>query len=171
MTPEQLTTLGNHIRANQDQVIVDALANGNLGDIRDWYNAESASYVWRTSVSVDEANEVIDWPEFCEVPEVGAADIAGLKTTMRQNTLFARQSVALAQLFRNGSFNAGKSNVRSSLADIFGPNSTLALVEIAKRSGRRVEILFGTVAGAAYEMTFEGAISTSDVDLALEATE
>ena len=65
MTPEQLVIFGEHIRGNEDPVVVAALANGNLGDICDWYNAESGSFAWKTSVSVDAANEVINWVEFC----------------------------------------------------------------------------------------------------------
>ena len=158
MDQTQLTTFGNHIRANQDATVVAALTVGNLGDIRDWYSAESATYVWKPSLSVQEMrDEAFDW---VEVVALGTNPLLALQVLLNQDTV-----------------NPSKASVRGAFASIFGGpqyvNTRTALTAIAKRLATQLESVFAAGPGsevAPATLVVQGTPSTADVDLALELT-
>lgn len=170
----QLTTLGNHIRANQNQPVVDALAVGNLGGIREWYNqAASPDFsMFRNFVTNMEVKDTLDWTEHLALSQI-------------ELTVFR-------SLTEDGGFNPIQENVRDGLAAIFsGPqqvNTRTAILNIASKLATNFEQLYavagtGTAGGngsAADEAAVPGKdadgndiirdVTTSEIDLALEIT-
>lgn len=172
----QLVTLGNHIRGNTE-VNGDL---GNLGGIRDWYNAEtdgqnghSANFwVFLSSMPVQTVIDAIDSAEYLALGASAAA------TNLHHN--------GLALLLHNGVMHPAPVATRNWLISIFpagtAPNSRAAILEAATRLATEAEKLFAVVSsgpgggdGSAMansaQLVFEGQLSTSDIDLALEATD
>lgn len=175
LSEAQLVTFGTHIRANTDPVIVAALAAGNYTVIAGWYNQEASPPVpvWKTSVSVDEANNGIVWTEFMAVPVLGGDDLAGLKLAIEQGTTYARQNAALEQLFRNGSFDPSLQSIRDSLSVIFaGDEETIAaLLALAKENARNIEVVFtGAPVQGAGVREFVGTTTWNEALAAVKAT-
>ena len=163
LTTDQLTTLGNHIQANQ--AVAAALAAGNLGDIRDWYNGTASPEFWvlKNNLDVDTAIEAVDW----------AADYAAIKDDMQTFLL----------LFRNGSYPTAGAGARAALNEVLSgaSDSKQAILAAATRKATEAETLFavdatgpgggdGSAPMQSANTVFTGDITTQDVDLALELT-
>lgn len=174
MTPEQLPVFKAHILANTDPVVVQAVADGAHNAIAAWYNEDTNPpvSVWKTSVSVDDANDAIDWTEYMSVPVLGLPDLAGTKRAIEQGTTYARQNNALNQLLRNGDFNPSLQTIRDALGVIFSgdPNTIAALLALAKETANRVEEVFvsGPVQGA-FIRAFIGDTNANEVSAALNS--
>lgn len=159
LTPEQRTTLAAHIRANTDQAVVDALAARNDTELTRLYNLDSAMYVWRSSVPLDEitSSEDFDWVEVDNLTS-GKARI--------WEWLFANSQRAI---------NATLPNIRAGIAECWKGTAAKLAVQAAvlaqcKRFARLAESLYVTGAGTANDpalLTVSGAISTEDVGRAL----
>ena len=171
LSDAQLTTLGNHIRAN-------TAVNGNLGSlgtIRDWYNGTASPDFWifRSDVTNMEVKDALDWTEHL--------------------TLSAVELEVFRSLTEGGGFNATKVNIRDGLAEIFaGPqqvNTRTALLNLASKQATEYEKVFavdatGTTAGGDGSgqnsatvpgvdgdgNDILGSVSTSVIDRALEIT-
>ena len=168
MTPAQIQTFSTAIAAETDATVVAALAAGNNNALLSWYNSDASpeENVWRTSVSVDQTIEAIDWTEFMGVPVEGGDDIAGIKAATEQGTEYARQNLALTMLLSNGEFNPSLQTVRDALAAIFAgdANTRAAILAIAKRAATNVESVFftGAVQGAQV-MGYEGPCTLQNI--------
>lgn len=161
----QLVTFGNHIRANTDQTVIDALAAGNLNAIRDWYNQDASPNFWvlLDQLEVDSAIEAIDWD----------TDYAAIKDDMSTFLL----------LFRNGTYATRGPGARAALDNVFSGASASksAILGVATRLATYAESLFAVTAtgpgggdGSAQAQSantvFLGDVTAQDVDLALEET-
>lgn len=167
----QLVTFGNHIRANTDQAVIDALAAGALNAIAAWYNQDAAPdfFVFRTSVSTDDARKAIDYSEVL-------SDTTPLGDVERW---------AFDNMLANGDFDPTVENNRDALVAIFNgsdyPNTRAALLAESVRLATEAEKIFavtatgpaggnGSNATNAAALVVDGDVTVSDVDLALEAT-
>ena len=150
LTPAQLTTLRNDILA--DPVLAAQPLNSDGADaIAQAYKllATPTFVVWLTSVPVDVIiNNGFVWTAVDSLT-VGKARIWD----------WMRAS---------GSINPSKANVRQGLQDAFG-TSQPNIAQHLKREANRVERLFATGTGTTAVpglMTFEGALTYQDVELA-----
>jgi hypothetical protein len=136
LTSSQQATFKADILANQ---AAEAAAQ-DIDAIVAYYNADSATSLWRPSISVDELNTAIVWAEF-----------AGF-TAVKQNCYLA---------MIQGKIDATKPNIRNGFSTIFSAQNSASLVNLttlAKRIGTRFEVLFSTVDGAANVSSFFGAV-------------
>lgn len=173
MSPEQLITLGNHIRANTDQRVIDAIGSNDWGVIASIYCEPTDLTAWKRSVTVDEIDNATDWAEYMAVPSNVPDTIAGLKSVMLQNTAYARQNAALARILTNHDVDTSSQKIRDALSVIFegDANTRDAILAIAKELMNRVESVFasGPIQGA-YVRSFYGSVTWSDCKSAYEAT-
>lgn len=168
----QLVTFGNHIRANTNQTVIDALGAGNNNGIVAWYNgtASPGFHVFRTSVSTDDARKAVDWSEVL-------SDTTPLGEVERW---------AFDNLLANGDFDPTIENNRDALAAIFAGadyvNTRNGLLAESVRLANEAEKVFavaatgpaggnGSNATNAAALVFAGAITLQDVRDALAATE
>lgn len=161
LTSTQLVTLKDHIVANTDQTVIDALAEGNNNAIRDWYNTDASPNFWvfRSFVSdMDLKESAIDWTEH-------------LALTLVELAVFEK-------LIAGGGFNPENENVRNGLAAIFAggfqANTRNAILDLAARLATEAETVFATTAtgpaggdGSAKTQAaiavVEGNLSTQDI--------
>lgn len=131
LTDEQLQTLANHIRANTDQAVVDALAIRNDTEVARLYNLDSGSDVWKPSVSPEEYRANIVWAEVDQLT-AGAARI--------WEWITANMTLPI---------DASDPNIRQGLADVFGQNtaSRTQLLAVSKRKASIYEDIFATGTG------------------------
>lgn len=106
--------------------------------------------VWRTNVPTADCKKAMSWTEF-----IGRS---------------AGERDAWQFMIANGTLNAGDTNVRQGVQDIFsGPQGLVSrtnLLNIAKRLARRIERVLATGVGSSASpatMGFEGTISFGDV--------
>lgn len=170
LTNEQLTTLGNFIRASQIQAVVTALANGATGRLAELCNMEAspAFYVFSDEVTITQFKEdVVNWAEHL--------------------TLTDAQLAVVTRLFEGGSLNPRNVNVRTGLQAIFAgagqANTRNALLSLAVRKASNAEKLFatdasgtpaggdGSAANQAANPVFSGQVTKAEVNLALELTQ
>lgn len=158
LTPDQNTVLKTHIEASTDPIIVQALIDGTMVVIADWYNGQASPdyFCWRSSMTVSEIRELIDWDEV---------------VSQNTNTLLSFQILTSAE-----SVNPDNASVRQAFASIFsglgGANSRTALSNAAKRLATEAEKLFAISSGDGSSTTpdsfgFEGDLRHVDVSLAL----
>lgn len=155
LTVEQRATLAAHIRANQDQAVIDALAIRNDTELARLYNLPSGFYVWKSDIPKKDLRGAFVWDEV----------VTNLSATDWQ---------AWAELTADGSVDGSDANIRAGFARIFtGPNvaTTRAnLLAIAKRFATVAEEVFATGTGTEANpgaLVFEGSVSISDIGLAL----
>ena len=184
MDNTQLTTLGTHIR--QNAAVADALAAGNLGDIRDWYNGQASPAVWvfKNSVDTDSTFKAIDKSEYVDVAASGGSTVAALVQAVEDASLMRRQEHALDLMLHNGTYDPSVQGNREALVAIFPasmPNTRAALLADATYQANNVEALFistasgpagggGSSQGNSALAGFTGTVTTSDIDQALELT-
>ncbi len=147
LSPEQKNALKAHILATQDTAAL--FTDGNLSGVTDLLNlaAAPAFIVWRT--------------------EVGDAEIMqnGFDWT-RVDNLSVGKARVWEWLFRFGSINAGKANVRAGIDQVWQGTAADLAVRAAvyahcKRAATRLEKLFATGTGTTNDpgvLVVEGAI-------------
>lgn len=154
LTPAQATALKNDILADPTLSAIPNNGDGNFA-IAEAYNllAVPVFRVWRTNVTTEEIRSVLVWAEYDSL------------SNSKQN--------AFSFLCSNHIVDASLPNVRTGITSIFsGPSQAgnlAALVAVAKRSATRIEKLLATGTGSEGSpatMTFEGALSFQDVELA-----
>jgi len=176
LTDAQKVTLGNHIRANEDQSIIDAIAANDLLTIRLYYNAMPSPDFWVfvTSVAIDEVRRSLDWGEMEDA----------VKMTEQRWKMFDT-------LFSNGTYNPEEENNREALIRIFPgnaypeeermPNCRAAVLEDATTKANRVEQVLsipgtGPAGGDGSQQSmsavrgFYGEVGNRDIEDALAAT-
>lgn len=128
LTNAQLITLGNHIRANTDQEVIDALAVGSSTNLAEWYNRVASPNFYVFVDYVDEAdikNMGIDWTQHL--------------------SLNAVQLSVFGQLM-SGGFDPRPDSVRTALASIFAgagqANTRNQLLSLSTKLASNVEKLF-----------------------------
>jgi len=168
LTQDQLVTFGNHIRANSDQNVIDAVAAGDVTTIQQWYSDDSSLYVFLDSVSTDDVRESIVWSEVLD-PVDGMDEL---------------QRWGFDLMMANGTFNPEKVNTRNGLILIFDaqmPLTRAAIIADATRFANEFETIFGVAAigpgggngstpSNAAIAVVKGTPSIANVDHALAAT-
>jgi hypothetical protein len=170
LTPAQLVTLGNHIRANTDASVIQWVTDNNFNAIRDWYNAQASPDFWifRWEVDTDEVRRSLDADECMTANKF--PDIA------RWN---------FDNLMRNGTYNPTEQNNREFLALIFSaaqmPLSRNAVLQDATELATEAEKVFaipatgpaggdGSSQSNSAEAVTKGLLNTDDVADAMAAT-
>lgn len=166
LTPAQIFALGTDIRANDGSEGFPPI--GQIGDVAAWYNTEDdTKWAFKTSVDTDDALKAIDYSEVLNV-------LTPLSDIKRW---------AFDAMMRNGDFNPTIENNRDALVAIFSSdysNTRAALLSEATRHPTRCEVLFmqaatgpaggdGSSQTNAAALVFEGDVTNSEIDAALEA--
>lgn len=160
LTPAQQATLKAYIEADGT---LNALPHNSDGAfaIAEALKADASPdfIVWRTSVAEREFTD----------------DTSGEGTTWSWPAFIARsvgEQAGWTAMFRNGTINAAKANVRQGFADIFSgaansaPAQRTHCAAIGKRKANRLEKLFATGTGSTASpatMAVEGDLSWSEV--------
>ena len=158
MTDTQLQALAAAIRADTNPDVVSALAVRNDTAIAQNYRQDSATWVWRTSVSQDEIMQGnFDWT--------------------RVDNLGAGPARIWEWMFGNAdrSINPSKANVRAGIESVWkGTAADLAVRAVVythcKRLAVKAEALFTTGTGTNTDpavLVWEGPLPVSDVSAAL----
>lgn len=179
MSPEQLILLKAAIAAETDQAFVDLRNAVATGAMTEWFNAPSspAFYVWKTSASVDDIYDAIDW---AKLTPNDAADGTEMYTN-RALLCQAKQINLQIMLQGRERINATKTKVRNGLTDALQsvPSGAggaaqdagwLAAKNTMYRIATRGEKLYATgtgTQGVPGLAVHEGAISHADFILAL----
>lgn len=162
LTPTQLTALKADILANTNPVVVQALSDGNAGNIAAWYNLASVPDYWifRDFVPSDEIRDAID-----------AQDIADITTADRGRAL------DLLTIRQDRGFSGENVRDRSAWDDIFsaqaGDNSQQAIMLLWTRIATNAEKVFalstgtGSSRATADTVSFRGSVSQIDISAAL----
>jgi hypothetical protein len=176
MDTTQLTTLGNHIRANSD--VAALLSSGNLGGIRDHYNgaASPGFWVWENAVPAGAVGDAISLKDLGNLIAANAERLQAAFTLVGVNS---------------GNFHATDPDTRAFFADMFsgaaGTTTRPKLLAVWQRQATVAEKVFATgtgteatgeiddgtglpAGGDPATLVWEGAVSTGQVDLALELT-
>lgn len=165
LTDAQLTTLGNDIRANSNQTVIDALAAGAIGVIRDWYNGDASPNYWiyRGMVPVSEVRNAIDSQNLVDIT---TADL--------------ERAQALLDIRAEIGFYGTNSRDRSAWDDVFsaaaGDESQQAIAALWTKLATELEKAFklDTGTGAANDADTSSVVgetvTTQEVDRALELT-
>lgn len=154
LTEAQIPTLASAIAAETDPAFVALRDAGATGQMADWFNEDSSTWVWRKSVEADEYRSAIMWSE-----------VDGLQAGKARIWEWITAGMTLP-------LDATDANVRQGLADCWAANSSTrpALVAIAKRLATRGEALFtsgvGTEANPGVSEIY-GFISNADIVRAL----
>lgn len=174
MTPEQLVTFGNHIRANEDQTVVDALAANNPGLVAEWYNQPTTDfYVFAQSVDTDTVRESLVASETAE--DEDHATEPGLNAIQRWH---------FDLLMKNGSYDPSRRVSRDMLVKIFPSYMSQTRSNVladATRLALRVEQVLaitldgpgggdGSAPSSSAGCTHYGTVSWVEVNQALEGT-
>lgn len=157
LTPAQLPTLKAAILAETDPTFVALRNGGATGAMADWYNVESATSAWSTSVAPTTTDDAPDYGTFDTI-------VAGKRDSWGFFLAFTRD------------FSRGK--VRKWVTDVWG-NATAgsnaeAILQAGTRKALRGEMLFGGSVAAtgtvsATKLNWQGTISNEDVIAALGA--
>jgi hypothetical protein len=152
------TVLKAALLAETDPTFVTHRDNGDTTRMAEWLNGDSAFIVWKTRLTVKEMASAYVWTE------------------MDSFTNAAKQ-YQFTLMREAGEINPADANVRSGLNEIFaggGLATTRAnLVALCKRAATRGEKVFATgtgTDGSPGTLTFEGALSSTDVANALYNT-
>lgn len=151
----QLATFRSAILAENDPTIIVAREGATRNDsvIAAFYNAASATIVWRTNIKSKEVIAAI--------------------TPSELKALIAQTQNLLIILLLPGEVDASAANVRANFAAVFAAGTSLtALTALAKRPASRVEALFAVGAGTTANpsvMGFEGTVALNEVSAALNS--
>lgn len=154
LTPSQITALRTAINADPALSSQPNSPDGHLNVAAAFNTLASPNFtVWSTEVSTEVIKDSVNWTEYI-------------------NRSVGERS-AFELLISGNKLNMARANVRQGIADIFsgitGVNSRTAIGNAGKRLATRAEKLFATGTGTNLDpavMTFEGAISDSDVQAA-----
>lgn len=139
LSDAQLTALGNDIRNNTNQTVIDALAAGDIGTILDWYNQAASPDFWMFRTNVGEM----------EIKEDGIVWSEHVGLSIVELTVFER-------LTAGGGFDPSQENVRDGLAEIFKGGAQVStrtnLLDLSSKLASNFEKLYavdatGTTAG------------------------
>lgn len=190
MTPAQLTTIAAHIRANTDQAVVSALANGADNELARLYNlpAAPAFALWRSDVPVDAIIDAITWASYTPNDKVSSTDTDPVLSRKIGWLLEIQTKQMNLQLMLQGraALNCGRATLRAGLRDAViqvpsgasgsatapGGASGVTVLAVCTRNATVVEKVLagaqettGTV--TANVIGFEGQITPDDVASAL----
>lgn len=164
MTPSQWAALGTAILVNTDPTVVELVRTQNDQVLADWYNGNSAIWVWR---STTQESDIFADPGF------NWTLVDGLTQGKRDQWTW---------LFRRGYYNSPRANQRAAIVDVWSGTAPklavqAAVLGLSKRLASNVEAVFTTTtdAGAGangaqatpLNLTFEGAITANDIAHAL----
>lgn len=164
LTPAQLTTLKADIQGNTDPTVVQALADGNIGGVANWYNQDASPDYWifRRDVEANEVRDVID-----------VQDMADITDTDRS------RAIDILAIRAETGFSGENARDRSAFDDVFsaaaGDNSQQAINALWTRLATNGEKVFkldtgtGATAGAADTTDWQGNLSVSDINNALNS--
>lgn len=150
LTNEQKCALRTDMDTHPE--LAAAVSARDLGAIVAFYNAPTQDLCWRTTVTLEEVQQAMDWAAYC------------LLAVPSQN--------AFTMMLQLGFLATGQSNVRAGLAQIFADTAQLdtrdALIAASKRAMTVAEALFADDAQSPATLVIEGPITSSDVLWALD---
>lgn len=152
LTNAQYITLANHIRANTDQDVIDALVIRNDTELTRLYNLDTTFYVWRSDVPPEEYMPALDWTE-----------VDNMSTGKSRVWDWSTQ-------YQTAPLDATSANLRAGIAAAFPANTQAALNAVAKRFASVFEEIFATGTGTNGDPGIadpEGPLSLFDVSKAL----
>ncbi len=177
LTPAQLSTLASDIAANTNTingVQIKTLAHtpDNAFAVAAFYNQPASPdyYVWRTNVAED---EYVGTTGIDVANGNAATDFSWTGTGFITRSQGERD--AWARIFRNGSCNPSRANVRTAFGDILSgatapaPANRNHMLVISKRKATWTEKLFATGTGTFASpavMAVEGPLTLADVQAA-----
>jgi hypothetical protein len=152
LTPEQQTTLAQHIRANQDPYIQAALVDRRDDLIAQWYNQPDGTLCWRSAMDGRALFDVIDVTKFDNLGTQGKRDGWSLMMTYG------------ADMRRAGH--------RQVCVDIWGGTNSIPVLQGCRRPVSKVERVFGGTSATtntveATILVVEGELTTNNVSYAL----
>ena len=165
LTDAQVQALADDIQASPD--LSEMLGRGAINEIRLAYNEQASPdfYVFKESVSTDEARDALVWSEILA----------------QGSKLGAEERWAFDILIWNGTFNPALENTRVGFQRIFAshPQTRDSLLGIARQLATRAEKRFavdgtgpgggnGTAPTAVAVRTFAGNLSLDDVTAAVD---
>lgn len=157
LTPEQLTTLKAAILAETNATFVAARTGGNTEAMASWYNAESNTNAWMSSVDDRILFEACDITKFDNLqPGKQASQTRMENMAGRFGLDFKRQKM------------------RKAVQDIWGNADSVAILEALRRKATKGEVVFGgnsatTNTVEALKLNWEGQLSYTDIINALAA--
>ena len=156
LTTAQAATLKAAILAEANATLVAALAVRDDTGVADWYNATTATVVWRSHV---------------QLAEVGKAFVA---TSLSSMTSLNNDRLVSFALYNGDGINPSRADHRAFFDDVFSPTSgapaRTALATLWRRTATRAEALFATGIGTTASpatLAAEGPLSAGDVAAAL----
>lgn len=152
LTSSQQTVLAAHIKANTNPTVVDALAIRNDQAIAEYYNGNSNTSAWISSLSNNDLFQSCDITKFDSLT-------AGKRDSWRMMLDFSP-------------INFTKAKNRKAVQDIWGNTDSVAILTDCTRKATRAEEVFGgesatTNTVTALKLNWEGTLSTNDVSYAL----
>jgi hypothetical protein len=152
LTPAQCTTL--KALAMADQTAAALIDAGNDIALADWFNTQTANYIWRSSVPVDEVFDAITWANLTpvDVPDGSAAYtnralLCQAKQINLQILLQGRERVAAAKAAVRGGLSDALLNVPSGVAGATQSAGWAAVKSVISRLGTRAEMALASGAG------------------------
>lgn len=164
LTNTQLQTLKTDIQANVDATVVQALADGNIGAVKDWYNQTASPdyYIYRDKVESEEIRDAIN-----------ANNIVNITTADLERTQ------ALLEIRAERGFSGADVDDRAAWDDVFsataGDQSQQAIAALWSRLATNAEKVFalstgnGAAAATADTTEWQGTLSLTDVSNALNS--
>lgn len=160
MTPQQLQALKAAILAERDPAFVQARTLGQTSVMRDFYNANSTFVVYKTSETVAAVGRAVNYVAF---EALTTANLEKINTFTRLNMATFPPTSAYIRTFWANVFSGALGGQGQATRD--------ALEALWRRFATRAERLYATGTGttlAPGALVFEGAISESDINAALE---
>ena len=163
LTPAQETTFKTHIEANADPVVIQAILDGNHGNIAAWYNLDAVPDYWifRKTVSAKELSDAINLQNIADITTADSDRVV---------KFFQIRS------FDGGSFNGESMSDRTAWDDVFsaaaGDESQQAIALLWKRISNNFETVFALSTGVGSNAdpdttVIQGSTSASEVTSAL----
>ena len=158
MTPSELQTFADHMAANTDQTVIDALADGSNNVLLGWYNQTAVPDYWiyRATVPTSDVRDSINMQNLADIT---AADLDRVE--------------AMLNIRSERGFDGSDDSDRSAWDDVFsaaaGDESQQAIALLWARIALNVETVFKTSTGTGADRanadttTFQGSASIQDV--------
>ena len=152
MTPTQAQTL--KALAMADQTAAALIAAGNDTGLADWFNTPTTSYIWRSSVPVDEVFDAITWANLTpvDVPDGSAAYtnralLCQAKQINLQIMLQGRERIAGAKATIRAGLSDALLNVPSGVGGAIQSAGWASVKAVLSRFATRAEAALATGAG------------------------